>query len=154
MNAPALPSLAIPSMRPAEIARVAELELRVLERPQAEIATHHVLHAGVYCRTILMPAGTLLTGALVEIATVLIVAGDCSVAIGDGQPERLTGHHVLAAGPKRKQAFLAHADTHLTMIFATAAQSVEEAENEFTAEADRLMSRQPGHANTIIVTGL
>jgi hypothetical protein len=30
---------------------------------------------------------------------------------------------------------------------------VEAAEDEFTAEAHKLMSRQPGHANTVIVTG-
>jgi hypothetical protein len=145
--------LAIPAMRPAAIARVAALEAHSALRPQVEIATHHVLHGGVYARTILMPAGTLLTGALVDIATTLIVSGDCTVAVGDGAAERLAGYHVLAASARRKQAFLAHADTHLTMMFATAAESVEEAEDEFTAEAHKLMSRQPGHANTIVITG-
>jgi hypothetical protein len=76
------------------------------------------------------------------------------VALGDGLTERLTGYHVLPASGRRKQAYVAHADTWLTMVFATAAQSVEEAEDEFTAEAHKLMSRQPGHANTVIVTGL
>jgi hypothetical protein len=35
------------------------------------------------------------------------------------------------------------------MLFATDASSVEEAENEFTDEADRLMSRQPQSVNLI-----
>jgi hypothetical protein len=135
------------------IARVSLLEAFAAELPQVEIATHHVLHAGLYARTILIPAETTLTGALVDIPTTLIVCGDCTVALGGGLTERLTGHHVLAAQGHRKQAFFAHADTHLTMVFATKAKSVREAEDEFTAEAHKLMSRQPGHANTIVVTG-
>lgn len=143
----------IQSMSNPAIARVGRMEAHNAKLPQVEISTHHVLHAGVYARTIMMPAGTLLTGALVEIATTLIVSGDCTVALGDGQTERLTGYHVLAASGRRKQAFVAHADTHLTMVFSTSAKSVREAEDEFTTEAEKLMSRQPGHANTIVVTG-
>lgn len=144
MNAPA-----IQAMSPAAIARVGELEARSATLPQVEIATHHVLQAGIYARTILVPADTLLTGALVEIETIVIVNGDCTVALGDGRTERLTGYHVLPADGGRKQAYLAHADTWLTMLFATSVTSVEAAEDAFTAEAHKLMSRQPGHANTV-----
>lgn len=147
------PLAIIPPMLDDAIASVGRLEAVTAAMPQVGIATHHVLHAGVYARTILIPAGTLLTGALVEVATTLIVSGDCTVALGDGRTERLTGYHVLAAEGHRKQAFLAHADTHLTMVFATSAKSVAQAEAEFTAEADMLLSRQPGQPNTIIVTG-
>jgi hypothetical protein len=143
----------LPRMSTEAIGLVSELEAFALTQPQAEIATHHVLHGGLYARTIMIPAGVMLTGALVEIATTVIVSGDCTVSLG-GVGERLTGYHVLPAAGRRKQAFLAHADTHLTMVFATKAKSVEEAEEEFTAEAARLMSRQPGHANTFVLTGL
>lgn len=145
-------ALAIPSMREAAIACVRRFETFSAELPQVEIATHHVLHAGVYARTILIPAGVAIAGALVEVATVLIVSGDCTVSRGDSA-ERLIGYAVLPAAAHRKQAFFAHADTHLTMVFATSAKSVRAAEGEFTAEAHKLMSRQPGHANTIVVTG-
>jgi molybdopterin-guanine dinucleotide biosynthesis protein A len=89
----------------------------------------------------------------VEIATTIIVCGDCTVALGDHA--RTASPAITSCRPssRRKQAFVAHADTWLTMVFATLGQSVEEAEDEFTAEAERLMSRQVGHANTIIVTG-
>jgi hypothetical protein len=147
-------ALAIPSMHDDAIARIRRLEARAAERPQVKIATHHVLHAGLYARTILVPAGTMLTGALVDIPTTVIVSGDCTVALGDGRTERLTGYHVLAAEGRRKQAYIAHADTWITAVFASSAKSVAEAEDEFTAEAHKLMSRQPGHANTIVVTGL
>lgn len=147
-------ALAIPQMHDDAIAMVGRIEAFSATQPQVEIATHHVLHAGLYARTILVPAGTLLAGALVDIATTIIVCGDCTVALGDGLSEQLTGYHVLPASGRRKQAYFAHADTWLTMVFATSAQSVEGAEDEFTAEAHKLMSRQPGHANTVIVTGL
>jgi hypothetical protein len=145
-------ALAIPSMHDDAIACVGRFEALALAQPQAELATHHVLHDGLYARTIMIPSGVAITGALIEIATTVIVSGDCAVSQGD-RCERLTGYHVLAASAHRKLAFLAYADTHLTMVFATSAQSVEEAEDQFTAEADRLMSRQPGHANTVVVTG-
>jgi hypothetical protein len=147
-------ALAIPRMNEGAIDLMGRLEAATALEPQAKIATHHVLHGGVYARTILIPAGTAIVGALVDIPTTLIVSGDCTVALGDGRTERLTGYHVLPASGRRKQAFFAHADTHLTMVFATSAKSVREAEDEFTAEAHKLMSRQPGHANTIVVTGV
>jgi hypothetical protein len=147
-------ALAIPQMREAAIANVGRLEAWAATQPQVKISTQHVLHAGLYARTIMLPAGTQITGALVEVATTLIVCGDCTVALGEGRTARLTGYHVLPASGRRKQAFLAHADTYLTMVFATSAKSVGEAEEQFTAEAHKLMSRQLGHANTVIVTGL
>lgn len=143
----------LPAMSDVAVDRVRELEKATGAMPQAEISTHHVLHGGLYARTVMIPAGVVITGALIEVATLLILDGDCTVGLGDGRVEHFEGRHVLPASAHRKQAFLARRDTHLTMVFATNAQSVEEAEDEFTREADRLMSRQPNHANTIIVTG-
>ncbi len=154
MTVPAVrPTRSIPSMSKAAIGLVGRLEAHALTQPQATIATHHVLHGGLYARTILIPARTQLTGALVDIATTIIVSGDCTVSLGDGRAERLVGYQVLPAHGRRKQAYFAHADTHLTMVFATSAKSVQAAEDEFTAEAHKLMSRQRGHANTVVITG-
>lgn len=142
---------AIPQMNEAAIASVGRLEAWAETQPQLKLTTHHVLHAGLYARTIMLPAGTQITGALVEIATTLIVCGDCTVALGEGRTARLTGYHVIPASGRRKQAFQAHADTYLTMTFATSAKTVEAAENEFTAEAHKLMSRKPGNINTVFI---
>ena len=49
--------------------------------------------------------------------------------------------------------FLALADTHLTMLFATEATDVATAEAQFTTEPDTLMSRAPDAINTITITG-
>lgn len=141
---------ALPAMAPDAVDKVREMETRVLEAPQVDIETWHVLHAGMYARTILIPAGVVLTGALITLATLLVFNGHASVFIGDGEVE-LQGHHVIPASAGRKQAFIAHADTWLTMLFPTSATTVEQAEAEFTDEADRLMSRRG--VNHVSITG-
>lgn len=143
----------VPAMADQAIAKVRAIEAQLATLPQADIRTHHVLHGGTYARTIKIPSGVMLTGALIEVATTLIVQGDCHVFIGEDQVAHLSGYNVIAASAHRKQAFMAVTDTWLTMVFATDATSVEQAEEEFTREAELLMSRQYGHENTIIITG-
>jgi len=132
------------------IARVRAFEARSLEREQVPITTHHLIHAGMYARTITIPAGVALTGALIRLATTLIVSGDVIVTIGE-HVRRLTGYHVLPASAGRKQAFLALADTHMTMLFPTASKDVAGIEDEFTEEAGLLFSRQ--RENVVNITG-
>lgn len=137
----------IPPMTPAAIARVREIEDYMLAtQPQFDLEMHHQIHAGVYARTCLLPAGIVMTGALIKIATTLTIAGDVMVWLG-GEGRRITGYAVLAASAGRKQAFRAIADTHITMSFRTDAKTVAEAEREFTDEFSRLA---PGRATTII----
>ena len=68
-------------------------------------------------------------------------SGHATVFIG-GEAVEMQGYHVIPGQAGRKQAFLAHIDTDLTMTFATQATTVEQAEEEFTAEADLLLSRK------------
>lgn len=131
----------LPAMTELEVAKVSCLEEALLTVPQVEIKTTHKFHAGVYARTIKIPEGVLLTGALIKIPTVLILSGDATVYIGD-QSVRMTGYHVLTGSQGRKQAFATHRDTWLTMIFATEANTIEEAEQQFTDEVEMLGSRR------------
>ena len=142
----------IPAMSQAAIDKVRGLDAIVSKMPQVSIPTAHQIHGGVYTRTITLPAGVLLTGALIKIATTLIVFGKIIVYIGEEATE-LAGCHVLAASANRKQAFLALEDTRMTMLFATSAKTVEEAENEFTGEAHLLFSRASGAINHTNITG-
>ena len=152
MSSLALTEKRIPAMSQQAIDKVRELEAALLTMPQIAMATEHVLHGGLYSRTICVPAGAVLTGAFIQVPTLLIVNGDATVNTGEGG-HRLTGHHVLAASARRRQAFLAHADTYLTMVFATQAKTVAEAEDEFTNEAHLLISRNPEAVNHITITG-
>ena len=131
----------IPAMSSAQVDQVAALEAAALERTQVDLPVDHFLHGGIYARTVLVPAGVLITGALIKIPTVLIVRGDAMVYVGD-ESHRLTGYAVLPAAAHRKQAFCALAPTHLTMIFPTGAATVEDAEREFTDEVEKLQSRR------------
>lgn len=126
------------------VRRLEEFSLANVE--QQPCTTYHLLHAGMYHRTVLIRKGEVLTGALIKRATTLIVSGDVDTNVG-----RIAGYHVVAASAHRKQGFIANSDTWLTMIFPTDAKGVEEAEAEFTDEAHRLFSRH--NENIIVITG-
>lgn len=142
----------IPSMSEMAINSVRQLEFYTLKAPQTEIPTSHIFHAGVYARTIVIPKDVILTGALIKRSTLLVMSGDVVVYIGD-EAKEMIGNHVFAASANRKQAFVARTDTYLTMIFATDAMTVDDAEEEFTDEFERLSSRSAHAINTIIITG-
>lgn len=140
MNLTAIDSV-LPATDTAAIARLEELEQRLEQLPQIELATTHTLHDGVYTRTVVVPAGAIVTGVVIKIPTTLIVAGDTTVLVGT-QAKRLTGYHVLTGAANRKQAVYAHSDTCFTMLFKTDAKTIAEAEAEFTDETWRLMSNR------------
>lgn len=131
----------LPPMSAASIEAVRKLENAVLALPQVRIDTAHALHAGMYARTIMIPAGIVITGAQIKIPTILIFSGDALVYGDDGEV-RFTGYHVTLGAVGRKQAIYAVADTWLTMLFPTSAATVAEAEDEFTDDAERLGSRR------------
>lgn len=134
------------------IGKVCQLEAAFVTLPQVPLVTSHILHAGVYARTITIPEGSVITGALIKRSTSLIVSGHALMYLG-GDTAELIGYGVIAASANRKQAFYALKETHITMLFATSATTVEQAENEFTDEADKLCSRLPNAINNITITG-
>jgi len=152
MSALATTGRSLPATPPAAMERVRALEAQVQALPQVQIPTYHVIHAGLYARTIRIPAGVVLTGAEITRATLLICSGHAVVTMGDSVHE-LYGYHVLPAEAGRKQAFLALADTDLTMLFATDARDIATAEGQFTTEPERLMSRAPDAINIVTITG-
>lgn len=95
----------------------------------------------MYARTIRIPAGVVLTGALVKIPTLLVVHGEADVLTGDGWAS-ISGFGVLAGAALRKQIFVTRSAVEMTMVFPTQAATVDEAEREFTDEWESLMSRK------------
>lgn len=146
--------LAIAAPLPAVTSRgramLRELERVNLSLEQVEIETRHLIHGGMYARSITLPAGTVLTGALIKVATILVMFGDAEISIGE-ESRRLSGFHVIPGAAGRMQAFVAHAETDLTMIFPSSAKDVEAAELEFTDDAERLFSRR--WPNVVTITG-
>lgn len=152
MNDLSVPHSRLPAISAEGIAQVRQLESALLEGPEIQIATEHLIHGGMYARTIRIPAGRVLTGALIKIATVLVVRGDVTVST-DGDSIRLTGYNVVPASAGRKQAFVTHCDTEMTMLLPTAARTVEEAEENFTDETNLLVSRKTQDRDSVVITG-
>lgn len=140
------------AMSAQSVEAVRKLEKKLGSSDQIPIRTSHLLHGQMYARTICLPAGAALTGALLKLATILIVHGDCVVFTGDDEIH-LSGFNVLPGSAGRKTAFISHTDTHMTMVFPSIAKTVEEAENQFTDEAHLLISRRDGSSDTITITG-
>jgi hypothetical protein len=147
-----IPGSPIPPMGEYALDRVRELQAQIEELPQVALRMHHVLHGGMYARTCYIPAGHIAACCLVRVPTIVIAAGAANVYVGTDEPLRLEGHNVLPASARRKQVFLTLSDFALTMVYITSAKTVEEAENEMTAEAHMLASRRDG-LNTTIITG-
>ena len=122
------------------------------DEEQVHLATHHVLHGGMYARTVLVQKGVAIVGAEIKVPTIVIINGKVDVNLDDGF-ETFTGYHVLAASMGRKQVFIALEDTYITMMLATDASRVCDAEQVFTDDYDRLASRSSEANNIEIITG-
>lgn len=160
MNALIPVGLVLEATDTATLDKLATVQQVLMRAEQIGLQTEHILHGGMYARTIRLPwneqiaadGGVLLTGALIKRATVLIINGPTRVLVNDGWFES-DGYQVLAAKAGRKQAFVTRGTVELTMIFPTTARTVEEAEAEFTDEADLLLSRRQPGGDLVIITG-
>lgn len=130
------------NVAPSKIEQVRRLESQLLAMPQVDLQTQTLLHGGMCARTILVPAGVALTGALTRKANVCVVIGDITVTTDEGT-KRLTGFHVLPAAGGLKRAGFAHADTFWVTVWPTEAACAEDAEDDMTDESDMLQTRRP-----------
>lgn len=122
------------------------------EGPQVPIVTEHLLHAGMYARTITLPPWTRLIGCHVKRPTTVITVGNGYVSVGR-KMQLVRGYRVLPGSAGRKQAFLTkESPLIITAIFPTEAKTVEEAEREFTDEYELLLSHEQD-LNTVLITG-
>lgn len=124
----------IPPLSPVALDLVRKMESLVREMPQAPFKLDHLLHAGMYARTVTLPPG-LWTGALVKEDTILIVIGDATLYVGEDEPLRISGVTVLPASAGRKAAFVAEGHVTMIMLAVCAARTVPEAEALLTDEA-------------------
>lgn len=133
---------------------VRQLEGMLLQLPQVDLQTQHVVFGGLSARTIFIPAGTVLTGALTNIDNLCVVFGDITVTTDDGA-QRLTGFNVLTASAGAKRAGVAHADTWWTTIHRTDLTDIAAIEEEMTGEAQALQTRTQalGHAAPLTIEG-
>lgn len=137
-----VPAASLPPCSSDDLALVMALRERIdAELEPCEFPTENFFHAGVYVRTCLVPKDTVLAGAVIKIPTVVIVSGHCYVQAGKDTRE-LKGYVVLKGAAGRAQVFRAIEDTFITMLFASDADSIERAEEEFTDEFENLLTRR------------
>ena len=152
MTALATNSSRIAVMSESAIEKIRAVQNEMLKMPQFDLPIHHTLHGGMYSRSVVIPAGVAIAGAFILVPTMLVVSGNVTVYANDQEYE-IDGYQVLVASAGRKQLFVAHSDTNMTMLFATTATTVEAAEDEFTSESSLLASRRYEDLNTTIITG-
>jgi len=131
--------------------KVRAVEQRVREMPQIVVQTEHVLHAGMYARTVRLDANVLIVGVLIKCPTMLVVRGRAQVFAGD-RWYAIDGYNVIPASAGRKQMYVTTEPTEITMLFPTKARTVAEAEAEFTDETDSLISRTYDN-DLVVITG-
>lgn len=136
----------IKSMSQDDIQFAYELEKYISTMEQIDIATYHTLHAGVYTRTIILEQGQVASGVVISVPTTLIINGHIRLLIGKEVAE-VKGFDVFIAEANRKQVALALEKSSIVMIFKTDAKTIEEAEEEFTNEPEKLASRLQGAIN-------
>jgi len=120
--------------------------------PLIHCCTQHTLHDGIYSRTVFIPAGAVVVGVVIKVPTTITMHGKMAFYVGDSV-KHIEGYHVVTAEGGRKQIVYAFTDSYVTLAFKTNARTIEEAENQMTDEADRLMSRQPESFNLVTITG-
>ena len=146
------PQASFPAMSADVLKQVAGFGDALAPYAESTADTDHVLHAGTYARTLKLPAGMVLVGALVKVDTVVVFHGKARVFVGD-EWLLLDGYHVIPAGAMRSQVFVSITDCYITAIFATVAKTVAEAEEQATGNPDGLLSRAPGSRNSIFNSG-
>lgn len=148
MNELLAPLLELAAPDAQTLGAMRDLDALMRAAPQVEARVDHLLHAGMYARTCFLPADVLASGTVLRRATVLVINGDVTIFTGNDSA-RLTGFHVLPGLRGRKALFRTHAETQMTMVLPSDAQSVDEAEHEITDEP-HLLARLPGN---ITITG-
>ena len=122
------------------IDKVRAVESISRQREQINIPVNHFLHGGMYVRSVRIPAGVMITGVLIRVETSIVMSGHAMFYTGEKWLEH-EGYGVYAAAVNRKQIFVALTDLHLTMFFPTDAETVKDAEEQFTDEAHLLQNR-------------
>lgn len=106
---------------------------------EVDLPIEQHLHAGMYSRTIMQPAGILCAAAMVHVPTQLIVHGKCRIYC-NGSYIDVEGHKVLEGVAGRQVVVYTFEDTWGTMCFGTDARTIEEAEKQFAGDAYHLLS--------------
>ena len=136
----------------SSINKVDRLTEAMLKMPQLQFVTEHLIHAGMYTRTLFFPAGTVCTAVFFKIPTVIIIVGRADIFSND-EVISVDGYTVVPGSAGRKIAVWAISRIGASMIFPTKAKTVEEAQEEFTDEVALLVPLSEKDRHRIVITG-
>lgn len=138
--------------KPEAIDKVAKLATALKQLPQVTFITEHMLHGGLYTRTVRLPPGTVCAAVLIKVTTVLILVGDCEVWSND-ELIHAHGYSVLPGSAGRKIAFVTRSPVCMSMMFPTTATTVDEAQKQFTDEHELLVPLDRADEHIALITG-
>lgn len=148
-----VPTTALASATSAAIEKVNQLAVQIREQlPTCPFVTEHMLHAGMYTRTVRLPSGAVCAAVLITPPTVLIIAGSADIYVNDDLV-RVDGYTVLPGSAGRKIAFITHSAVAMSMTFPTNAKSVDEAQKQFTVEHELLVPLSKAEDHLVLITG-
>lgn len=94
---------------------------------------HEQLFSAMYTRSAKIPAGTICTGNMTKVPTLLIVVGDCSIRIGN-TIQTIRGFNVISEPAGMIRVANCITDCWFTTINNTACTTLEKARAEFLGE--------------------
>lgn len=134
-----------------EIETVIEFRKHVLAAPQTPCKYKHLVHGGMYVRTMYVPADQLIAGVKLKAPTLTIIVGNVIVYRESGNLE-LTGYNVIPGSVGRLTAVYTHTKAAISMFIRTDLKDVAEIQRQ-TVEEPELLSPLDPEFHEIIVTG-
>jgi hypothetical protein len=117
--------------------RVYRLEEELQKLPQVDCPVWHFFAPGLYARKMLIPKGTVLTGAVHKTEHLCIVSGDIDVTTDDGMQRITDQHRIIASKPGAKRAGYARKDTYWTTVHATEETDLDKLVVELTESTNQ-----------------
>ena len=106
----------IPAPSLATIERLQEV---MAQMPNLEMQTNHYFSDGMYCRELLIPAGTTLVGKVHKKEHLCILSQGEMTIVGDGYRKTITAPCIFNSTPGAKRAGFAHSDSIFVTVHAT-----------------------------------
>ena len=98
----------------AEHIPIYKLEQAIYKLPRVELPVYHDFCKGIYARTIIIPAGTVLTGAVHKDECFFLVRHGCILITTDDKPIKAEGGFMSISKAGTKRAGIALVDTLVT----------------------------------------
>lgn len=113
---------------PAEHAPIYRLEAELLKLPQVDMPVEHAFCSGLYARTLHIPAGTALTGAVHRAECFFVLRSGVLAVTTDNGVKTLNAGDMLVSPAGTKRAGVALADCVVTTFHANPEELRDEAD--------------------------